>query len=582
MESGLRRMTMLLVCCALETGGVAQAQEVPIEDEYLRRLKAYETIQPVGDTPFGERLNLYTGDLTFSQTDLSLEGQGPTISLVRQLASMAESESRLQPYMMGDWVLSIPRIETVVSANLMTGDPGQPGDRWMVISSSDPNRHKRCSYFGRPVASPGFGFNSSVWAGVEMVTEDGQRQTFLKRSAQNTSAPLMNDAQGQPMAFPIVTQDNWQVGCLAETSNGQSGEGFLVVSPTGTRYWFDHLVGERITSLAEPADGGAKIKYPRMMVTMYVSRVEDRFGNAVTYQYNGDRLVAIAASDDRAVSIAWRTDARLIHSISVQAPGVPVRTWQYSYTAVAGPPLYKLGEVILPDNTKWTFNLQGLGGWPVDVPNNEECQQRIPTGFSTGGGVVSTITGPSGAVGKFTVSGAGHTRSYVPNACMVVFATSALVRKEISGPGLAPSIWTYSYSANPGSAFGDACYSGGTCNATKTVQAVSPTGDMTRYTYSNRWDETEGKLLKVEYFLGGTTPMRVENHVYALSTQGPYPSTLGSSLQGSSFNFVKNEVWSPIREQTTVQQGTSFTMKVNAFDVRARPTSVTKSSAPSP
>lgn len=98
MESGLRRMTMLLVCCALETGGMAHAQEVPIGDEYLRRLKAYETIQPVGDTPFGEHLNLYTGDLTFSQTDLSLEGQGPTISLVRQLASMAESESRLQPH----------------------------------------------------------------------------------------------------------------------------------------------------------------------------------------------------------------------------------------------------------------------------------------------------------------------------------------------------------------------------------------------------------------------------------------------------------------------------------------------------
>jgi hypothetical protein len=169
----------------------------------------------VGDTPFGERLNLYTGDLTFSQTDVLLEGTGPTITLVRQLASMAESESRLQPYMMGDWVLSIPRIETVVSANLMTGDPGQPGDRWMVISSSDPNRHKRRTFFGRPVASPGFGFNGSVWAGVEMVTEDGQRQTFLKRSTQNTSAPVMTDSLGQPISFPVVTQDNWQVDCLA-------------------------------------------------------------------------------------------------------------------------------------------------------------------------------------------------------------------------------------------------------------------------------------------------------------------------------------------------------------------------------
>jgi len=579
MEPRSRWIALLVVCAVM--GGL-RAQEVSVEDEYLRRLKVYETIQPVGSTPFGERLNLYTGDLTFSQTDVSLEGKGPAITLVRQLASMAESESRLQPYMMGDWVLSIPRIETVVSANLMTGDPGQPGDRWMVISSSDPNRHKRCTYFGRPVASPGFGFNGSVWAGVEMVTEDGQRQTFLKRSAQNTSAPAMTDSLGQPISFPVVTQDNWQVGCLAQTSNGQTGEAFLVVSPGGTKYWFDHLVGERIASLSEPVEGGAKIKYPRMMVTMYVTRVEDRFGNALTYQYNGDRLASITATDGRSISITWRMDARLISSVTVQASDAPVRTWQYSYATVSSFPFYKLGSVTLPDNTSWTFNLNGLGGWPVDVPNNEECAQRIPTGILPGNGSVSTVTAPSGAVGVFTVSGVGHTRSYAPNACMVVFATSSLVRKEISGPGMAASIWTYSYSANPGSASVDPCYSTGTCIATKTVQAVSPTGDMTRYIYSNRWDETEGKLLRVDSFQGSATLMRMETYAYASPTQGPYPYPLGNSFQGSWSNFISSEVWTPMRVQTTSQQGRTFTMTVNAFDARARPVSVTKGSAPSP
>ncbi|MGN6223514.1 hypothetical protein [Pseudoxanthomonas sp.] len=574
------RWIALLVACAV-MGGV-RAQEVPTGDEYLRRIKIYQTIQPVGDTPFGERLNLYTGDLTFSQTDISLEGSGPTITLVRQLASMAESESRLQPYMMGDWVLSIPRIETVVSANLMTGDPGQPGDRWMVISSSDPNRHKRCTYFGRPVASPGFGFNGSVWAGVEMVTEDGQRQTFLKRSVQNTSAPVMTDSLGQPIAFPVVTQDNWQIGCLAQTSNGQTGEAFLAVSPSGTKYWFNHLVGERIASLAEPVEGGAKIKYPRMMVTMYVTRIEDRVGNALTYQYNGDRLASITATDGRSVSITWRPDARLISGVTVQASDAPARAWQYSYATVSSFPFFKLATVTLPDNTSWTFNLNGLGGWPLEVPNNEECTQRIPTGLLPGNGLVSTVTAPSGAVGSFTISGVGHTRSYVPNPCQMVFATSALTRKEIAGPGVAPSVWTYSYFANPASFSADACYSAGTCAATKTVQVTSPTGDMTRYTYSNRWNETEGKLMKMESFQGSATLVRTETYTYANPTQGPFPYPLGSSFEGSSSNAVKNEVWTPMREQITTQQGRNFVMTVQSFDGRARPTSVTRSSSPIP
>ena len=95
-------------------GDPLAAQTLVPDEDYLRRLKASETIQPVGDTPFGEQVNLYTGDLTFSQADIVLEGKGPTIRLVRDLASRQSSDVRLRlrPNAMGDWTLSIPRIET--------------------------------------------------------------------------------------------------------------------------------------------------------------------------------------------------------------------------------------------------------------------------------------------------------------------------------------------------------------------------------------------------------------------------------------------------------------------------------------
>lgn len=581
MDSRSRGIALLVLCAAM---GTIEAQEVPTGDEYLRRIKVYQTIQPVGDSPFGERLNLYTGDLTFSQVDISLEGNGPDMTLVRQLATSAEGEARLQPYAMGDWSLSIPRMEAVVSANLMTGDPGQPGDRWMVISSSDPNRYRRCSYFGKPVASPGFAFNQSVWAGVEMVAEDGQRRTLLKRSAQNTAAPVMNDAQGQPIGFPLVTQDNWQFGCLAQTSNGQQGEAFLAVSPNGTKYWFNHLVGERIPSLAEPVEGGAKIKYPRMLATMYATRVEDRFGNTVSYQYNGDKLASISSSDGRSVAIAWRTDVRLVESITAQASDAPARTWQYLYTTLTGNlgPIHVLSQVILPDSTRWTFDLHGLGGWPFTIFNNDECQQRIPNSYTPLNDQISTVTSPTGLTGSFTVSPTPHARSYVPYACNVVFATYALTRKELVGPGLTPIVWTYSYITQPGSAAGDLCYGAGTCATTKAVEVTSPEGDMTRYTYSNRWNETEGKLLQIDAHEGTAVLLKSERYQYATPTLGPYPESLGSSLQGGWINAAKDEAWSPMREQVITQQGRVFGMTVNAFDMYARPVSVTKTSVPSP
>src|ERR1700754_1198143 len=40
------------------------------EDEYKRLVKVSEDIHPLGDTPFGERIGLYDGSLSFEQVDI--------------------------------------------------------------------------------------------------------------------------------------------------------------------------------------------------------------------------------------------------------------------------------------------------------------------------------------------------------------------------------------------------------------------------------------------------------------------------------------------------------------------------------
>ncbi|MCI4567571.1 RHS repeat-associated core domain-containing protein [Lysobacter sp. CFH 32150] len=576
-----------------------QAAEVSPDTEYARRIKVYETVQPHGETPFGEQVNLYTGDLTFKQTDIVLEGTGPTISLVREVASSQTREAIQRPMVMGNWMLSIPRIETMTSAPLEAYSIGQPGENWVVSSSGDPNRYARCSHFDVPYSDRGV--EAVWWNGIELVTESGGRQPILQRSVQNTLMPTMTNAGGNPIAFPAVTQQNWQIGCLSSTSNGNNinntsevGEAFFVVSPDGTKYWFDYLVGERADTIYEIDHySGTRLKQPRMLATMYVSRIEDRFGNSLIYQYSGDKLTAITASDGRSVEIAWRTDARLIDRITVQPALSNPRVWRYEYSTIA-PTYAVLSAVVLPDDSRWSF-LSGLTGQGQALTDKDlnKCETR--TRPNTAGGTVMTITHPSGLIGKFTVGTTWHARSYVDSYCHTsqvgqdifdpyedippLFGTVSLTRKEFSGPGLPVQAWTYTYPTAEGSTSLDPCASAGTCPDTKWVDVVDPDGNLTRYAHSNRWGVTEGKLLKTEFYQGTSTLLRSESLEYALFNQGPYPSSLGNAMTDYHSNSGKDSVWTPTKKRLITQQGTTFTWQANSFDEFAAPLSVTRSSS---
>ena len=76
-----RWLVVALAACLPAAG--AQAQSSVHETEYLERLKASQSIQPLGDAPFGERINLYTGEVSFRHEVIVLEGIGPAIRVSR-------------------------------------------------------------------------------------------------------------------------------------------------------------------------------------------------------------------------------------------------------------------------------------------------------------------------------------------------------------------------------------------------------------------------------------------------------------------------------------------------------------------
>lgn len=174
--------------------------------------------------------------------------------------------------------------------------------------------------------------------------------------------------------FGIVTTCHWMITCGVATDdpvNDPGGEGFLAVAPEGTRHWFTHLAYRWAPTMVRPIGTGPlglrsveahptlalDDRLVRRQASMLVTRIEDRFGNSLTYSYSGNRLIAITASDGRRLDVGYLTGTDRIGTVSVTAASGPVRTWSYQYSTALTP---LLSKVILPDGSAWSYTLDGL------------------------------------------------------------------------------------------------------------------------------------------------------------------------------------------------------------------------------
>ena len=105
-------LVLITTCCA------AYAATVTPEDEYRKLIKVNEDVQPLGENPFGEKISLYDGSLSFRQADVSLSGNGPVLELSRILRIEGErgAGAQLAQHTFGDWLMELPRLETFTPA----------------------------------------------------------------------------------------------------------------------------------------------------------------------------------------------------------------------------------------------------------------------------------------------------------------------------------------------------------------------------------------------------------------------------------------------------------------------------------
>jgi hypothetical protein len=560
----------------------AQTATVTPEEELAKKIRAANDIAPVGSTPFGEEVSTYDGSLSFRQTDIDQPGLGLPIQLVR--THRTDDAWRFSAF--ADWKLEIPHIETL-AANA-SGTENDASD-WFFLSDVN-----RCSNFRQaptivlPTGNspvPVFYLPGHWWNGYQLVIPGLGSQDLLLRDSSNTASPQMPSDGGGLHNFHIVTKQNWMVSCLANTSNDKPGEGFLVVSPEGVKYWMDWLVHKKYQKVgfAQPGFGGVA----RRTAMMMVSRVEDRFGNSLLYSYDasGD-LASVQASDGRRLVLTYEPSQSYgmnltrVRTATLYASDAPSRMWTYTYTAAANAVQHLTG-VVQPDGKAWSFNLKGLhyslGAAPIiEYDPYDGCSYAINSDSSL---MQGQVVHPSGLVGEFTLKLAMRGRSYVPFKCTSLsgshsldianaYTVAAVNQKRISGPGLTPKIWSYSYSPANQSWAKD-CGSG--CAASVWTDVTDPAGATVRHTFSNRFDVSEGRILRKDFFSGlsGSTIVRSEEYTYAAATAGPWPGRMGVSRQPHVNNDQIEQV-TPVVRNVVTQQGGTFVRAVEEFDGFAR------------
>lgn len=577
-----RKAIFTCASVALMTGLPVRA--VTPAEQYKVYLTRAQTITPVTD--FGDQISLRDGKLSFKNVDVELLGNGPPIRITRTttlddgLGTEATSGNA-----MGEWELEIPRIKTVTSnapATMRNKQISATSPVGWQVAAVDKNA--RCSSFASPAAvsypAAAIEFHQmNWWFGYQLVDDQGNEHPLFRRT---------NEMPEQ--RFKLGTASNWVVECLSATANGQPGEAFLATSPDGTRYWFNYLTYTPYDGLSMEFENmppkGYTLVYtlPRRAASMLVTRIEDRFGNWLTYQYDAGKLTSIVASDGRSVTIG--SPGTAISSVTV-GTGTTARTWSYRYGTSF--------VVTQPDGTNWRYT-GDFGRKFFSSYNFENCSQSH--GAEPNETRQVSVTTPSGAMATFNLQRRIFGRSYVPKYCVGggglmnpdagyaliprLWIGHAIASKVVTGPGVTPHGWTYNYSPHNGT-WGENCV-GNTCAASVWTDVTDSEAKRIRNYFSNRWDQTENKLLKVETYNGDGTLLSTQEYAYATTPSNaanpfPWPLKVGV-LAGYNLNDEVVLRWTPMRRQTLTQDGVRFIHEVTAFDAWSRPVSVTKSSAP--
>jgi YD repeat-containing protein len=562
-----------------------------VGEEHHKLIDQARNLAALGPDLFGDQTNLQTGSTEFIHTDIDLPGNnGLSVRLQRRFtAASKRGLTQVRQAAFADWELEVPYLSGEFATE----------NGWQVQTEGSAITKQRCSatepFRALPpwVDAPGnppYSFRPfEYWHGYHLHLPGGGGGELLWLSPTNTTQKPTDGP-----SYYWATNGNWFFSC----ANGPIGVGeiFIGRSPDGLRYTFGHLVNRQASRLSA---NGSTAKLFRTEVRLVATRVEDRFGNWVAYNWSGSQLASITASDGRSITFTYNPTTGYVTTASDGT-----RTWSYAYTGTgqiiggSRTTAPSLSRVIRPDNSAWAINFASLA--QANVASERNTANCFGSGEPVSPDFTGSLTHPSGATGTFTFGPVQHGRTRVPRNCVnedplgnvgddyswftLTFDVLALKTKRIAGGVLPTQQWDYSYASNFCFASGD-----GACTAStpdfSTTTVVQLGAGVDRYRFGNVYQGNDGKLLKVEHgssvTVNGTLQGVIgsEESQYQLDGSSQvYPSPIGVSPQPRGDAFTA-ENFLPLRQKTISQDGASFVWQAQGFDRYAQPTQVQRSSS---
>ena len=328
------------------------------------------------------------GNISFSETDISIPGNsGLKVQLVRKLTTGhpfdgkgsangafgrnkiyldSSSESGLFYYNASGWTLDIPHIyATTVKALDNTFFDGQGWSTGFTCSEEHTDIN-----LGR-----GYKLDAtSYWQGVHLHIPGETSEVFVRRNFPGSDMTPESDYHNVR-----VTDSNWTYDkreCLPGriSSDGSVFQPVQVKSPDGRIFTFGHMVdyqsGKRKDSLI--------FRSQMVRRVLYVTKVEDHFGNFVEYNYtDDDQLLSIEAKDGRRIDLDYsqpdESGERRLES--ARAGG---RKWSYELGSKG-----LIDKVVLPNKDEKQYKYQDIY-WANSLEGVEKAAHtEVVDGVST-------------------------------------------------------------------------------------------------------------------------------------------------------------------------------------------------------
>ncbi len=346
----------------------------------------------------GESIDIRTGKFELRNTDLSIPGNGGLDIVISRAYQKNLLPNYGVPHSIGSWELELPRITGNVGQTNYCQDPRpswvqaqyEPLDLFVRYVSvldtvwSNAGRNAEVYAYDKRYGYPSIYFSESI--NRSDVSRWGQRTISIERPGfqlrpelierqflglqlsipGQASKDLLSPASGSVGAgFAYITTDYWKSICIAK--DGVGGAGFLVTSPEGVKYTFDksYIVETNYEEAWRwnPRLPVRQAENLRRLRHYYPSKIEDRYGNTLTFGYIGDTSGAlhvskITASDGRIVDFRYNAQknvGRSKQSVSllkeIESNG---QVWRYVYNAQS-----QLQKVVQPDGGTWEYTYQG-------------------------------------------------------------------------------------------------------------------------------------------------------------------------------------------------------------------------------